>query len=209
MMIIYGSAQCPDTQACLKAFAEKSIEHEFRDIAELPALNRHTMKEMREFAMGNSPSVVSNVIMMEHWRVNPTAYPADSRRIKDPLATLGNAVEYPYRGWNLTPLDSVGLDLDGKYRLRAHVRVEREPGADDGGLEAFKLVVTRDNCKEPVVSHSVKLAETGKGYAWYDFGGAFTPKAGDDFDILPGELSDRIHPSCKVFVDRVEWTAVE
>ncbi len=38
MMIIYGSAQCPDTQACLKICAEKSIEHEFRDIAELPAL---------------------------------------------------------------------------------------------------------------------------------------------------------------------------
>ena len=178
-------------------------------LCEQPGMNRHTIKEMREFAMGQSPSVVSNVIMMEHWRVNPTAYPADSRRIKDPLATLGNAVEYPYRGWNLTPLDSVGLDLDGKYRLRAHVRVAREPGADDGGLEAFKLVVTRDNCKEPVVSHSVKLAETGKGYAWYDFGGVFTPKAGDDFDIRPGELADRIHPSCKVFVDRVEWTAVE
>jgi hypothetical protein len=103
----------------------------------------------------------------------------------------------------------VGLDLDGKYRLRAHVRIEREPGADDGALEAFKLVVTRDHCKEPVVSHSVKLSETGDGYAWYDFGGAFTPKAGDDFDILPGELPDRIHPTCKVFVDRVEWTAVE
>ena len=36
--------------------------------------------------------------------------------------------------------------------------------------------------------HSVKLAETGKGYAWYDFGGVFTPNAGDDFDIRPGEL---------------------
>ena len=178
-------------------------------LCEQPGMNRHTIKEMREFAMGQSPSVVSNVIMMEHWRVNPTAYPADSRRIKDPLAVLGHAVGYPYRGWNLTPLDSVGLDLDGKYRLRAHVRVEREPGAGDGELEAFKLVVTRDHCKEPVVSHSVKLDETGKDYAWYDFGGAFTPKVGDDFDIRPGELADRIHPTCKVFVDRVEWTAVE
>ena len=178
-------------------------------LCEQPGMNRHTIKEMREFAMGKSPSVVSNVIMMEHWRINPTAYPSDSRRIKDPLAVFGDAVGYPYRGWNVTPLDSVGLDLDGKYRLRAHVRIEREPGADNGNLEAFKLVVTRDHCKEPVVSHSVKLAETGKGYAWYDFGGVFTPKAGDDFDIRPGELADRIHPSCKVFVDRVEWTAVE
>ena len=25
----------------------------------------------------------------------------------------------------------------------------------------------------------------------------------------PGELPDRIHPTCRVFVDRVEWTAVE
>ena len=178
-------------------------------LCEQPGMNRHTIKEMREFAMGSGPSVVSNVVMMEYWRVNPTAYPSDSRRIKDPLAALGNAVEYSYRGWNVTPLDSVGTDLDGKYRLRAHVRIEREPDADNGELEAFKLVVTRDGCKEPVVSHSVKLAETGKGYAWYDFGGVFTPKAGDDFDIRPGELPDRIHPTCKVFVDRVEWSAVE
>ncbi len=178
-------------------------------LAELPALNRHTMKEMREFAMGNSPSVVSNVIMMEYPRVNPTAYPSDSRRIKDPLAALGNAVEYPYRGWNLTPLDSVGLDLDGKYRLRAHVRIERAPEAADGELEAFRLVVTSDHCKEPAVSHSVKLKEVAEGYAWYDFGDAFTPKAGDDFDILPGELPDRIHPTCRVFVDRVEWICCE
>lgn len=37
-IIIYGSTQCPDSQACLKICAEKCIEHEFKDIAELPAL---------------------------------------------------------------------------------------------------------------------------------------------------------------------------
>ena len=47
-----------------------------------------------------------------------------------------------------------------------------------------------------------------KGHIWCA-GGEFTPKVGDDFDIRPGELPDRIHPTCKVFVDRVEWTAVE
>ncbi|MBR4613826.1 MAG: hypothetical protein IKO40_14055, partial [Kiritimatiellae bacterium] len=65
------------------------------------------------------------------------------------------------------------------------------------------------HCKEPVVSHSVKLGEAGESYAWYDFGGEFTPHAGDDFDIRPGELPDRIHPTCRVFVDRVEMAAVE
>jgi hypothetical protein len=152
--------------------------------------------------------VVSNVIVMEHGRIIPSAYAADSRRIKDSLAVLGNAVEYPYRGWNFTPLDSVGLDLDGKYRIRAHVRIERVPEADDDEREAFRLVITRDRCKEPVIAHSVKLGEAGEGYAWYDFGGEFTPKVGDDFDIRPGELPDRIHPTCRVFVDRVEFTAV-
>ena len=178
-------------------------------LAELPALNRHTKKEMRDLAMGGGPSVVSNVIVMEHGRIIPTAYPVDSRRVEDPQAVHGRAVEYSYRGWNFTPLDSVGLDLDGKYRVRAHVRIERVPEADDDEREAFWLMITRDHCKEPVVSHSVKLGEAGESYAWYDFGGEFTPHAGDDFDIRPGELPDRIHPTCRVFVDRVEMAAVE
>ena len=54
---------------------------------------------------------------------------------------------------------------------------------------------------------TAKLKEVAEGYAWYDFGEAFTPHAGDDFDIRPGELPDRIHPTCRVFVDRVEITA--
>ena len=37
-MIIYGSTQCPDTMACLQACDEKGVEHEFRNIAELPFL---------------------------------------------------------------------------------------------------------------------------------------------------------------------------
>ena len=37
-MIIYGTTQCPDTVACLKACEEKGIKHEFRDITVLPVL---------------------------------------------------------------------------------------------------------------------------------------------------------------------------
>ena len=37
-MIIYGTTQCPDSRACLKACEEESMEHEFKDIAELPVL---------------------------------------------------------------------------------------------------------------------------------------------------------------------------
>ena len=38
MIIIYGTTQCPDSRACLKACEEKAVAHEFRDISELPAL---------------------------------------------------------------------------------------------------------------------------------------------------------------------------
>ncbi len=37
-MIIYGTTQCPDTQACLKTCEEKSIDLDFRDITELSVL---------------------------------------------------------------------------------------------------------------------------------------------------------------------------
>ncbi len=37
-MIVYGSKQCPDTMACLSALCAAGMPHEFRDIADLPAL---------------------------------------------------------------------------------------------------------------------------------------------------------------------------
>ena len=38
MIIIYGSSQCPDTQACLNACKEKGLSYSFQDLAELSAL---------------------------------------------------------------------------------------------------------------------------------------------------------------------------
>ena len=37
-MIVYGSKQCPDTMECLSYLRENGTPHEFRDIADLPAL---------------------------------------------------------------------------------------------------------------------------------------------------------------------------
>ena len=37
-MIVYGTRQCPDTEACLSAFDLKGVSYDFRNIEELPAL---------------------------------------------------------------------------------------------------------------------------------------------------------------------------
>ena len=37
-MIVYGSKQCSETLACLRALRESGTPHEFRDIADLMAL---------------------------------------------------------------------------------------------------------------------------------------------------------------------------
>ena len=44
MMIIYGSAQCPDTRACLADLDARGTPYEFRDICDLP-----TLKEFLRF----------------------------------------------------------------------------------------------------------------------------------------------------------------
>ena len=103
---------------------------------------------------------------------------------------------------------SVAYDPETKYKIRARVRVEKEP---DSKGEAFWAGVYDTPAKKGCGSISVKAEKCGDGYLWYDVC-TWMPKDGQYFWFAPGRFDKKGGDTSaikSVWLDRIEISRME
>ena len=131
--------------------------------------------------------------------------------VKDRGALDGTAIKLfnTHYEWSVRlDMASVAYDPGTKYKIRARVRVEKEP---DSKGEAFWAGVYDTPAKKGCGSIFVKTEKCGDGYLWYDIC-TWMPKDGQYFWFAPGRFDKKGGGTSaikSVWLDCVEISRVE
>ena len=98
-------------------------------------------------------------------------------RADDPAAGDGKAYRLdPVPGAMVTvQMNDVHTDPDGFYKVRARVRVERNPDADGEAFFGAVCDSSKTYSPSPIARKGYRASQMKDGYAWYDLTGAWTP----------------------------------
>ena len=99
------------------------------------------------------------------------------RRLDDPAAGDGKAYRLdPVPGAMVTvQMNDVHTDPDGFYKVRARVRVERNPDADGEAFFGAVCDSSKTYSPSPIARKGYRASQMKDGYAWYDLTDAWTP----------------------------------
>ena len=129
----------------------------------------------------------------------------------DPLAGDGRAVQLfgTHVEWAVQfELRNIEFEPGATYRLRARIRVEKAPGADEG-LRAFNCGVYDPVAKEKPGAIEPLLSDVGKDYAWFDIA-AWKPVGREYFYLAPPASGPDGKSSVNaVWLDKLEISRID
>ena len=140
--------------------------------------------------------------------------PEEARRVDDPLAEDGRAIECfgGRHGWcvNIFGFGNIKVKPEAKYRVRVRVRVDPQPGANGKAFWSGIYGWPPASCDR--IRREVTLAEVpDAGYAWYDLG-VWKPTKGDYFWFGAGLFNRKNGETSSVksvYLDKFDLTELD
>ena len=202
--------QAPPAQRALAAELLARMD-EAKDIrlSELKEANQARIAAWRKLlARGNPPAKASEArATIEDKLITIGKEGTWASRVADPSAEDHSAIQLAntHYEWCLTfNMDAVAYDCGVNYKLRARVRVEKEPGAKGN---AFWLGVYDPQTRRGISSRTVTNEEIkGDGYVWYDVAD-WQPSSGQYFWMGPGMFDSKHNQKSAVrgvYLDKLE-----